>query len=809
MSDASSLWAAWALTYLLHSSLLLGLAWLVDVCCGRRRELSHLAWKVALFAGLLTSLGATWGLSSSRAWAWTLASAPAPTVPAVERLAREAALPATELPLPRDRDDGADELADEANPVAAAVVPVSSPRGPAFGQRAGVMALSLWLLALWLLVAVGFCLRFGWSAYRLRSLRLAAGSCDDRDLLSRVATGARRLGLRRVPQVYTSREISTPMVAGGRRPKLFLPDEFYRQLGPEEREALIAHELVHLLRRDPLWDGLVEICCCLGWFQPLNHWALRRLRTQAEFLVDQQARRWCNGLALARCLAACAEWMLRGPAQPQVAGTAAMAARPSLLARRVAALLDPGGPARGPSQRVFVAALVALTLLVPVYGPVVRSRTPSTSSHLNQGQPPMKSALLHGSLWTSLTFGLSLWAPAPAALADEPTTARAAETRLDAVPEGLAGFRGMLAGEVVSSQAGEGQLILKVLEVGKVWDGSRAAEPQAAVGKTLRFGLNEKFERANAHVREVLGTLKVGERVVLGVFSLDEQLVIVEELKRVAARDGAEAGQAAERRERADRDRAEGDRAERAARAASEEGRASEERGFPAGLRGFSGMVVGQLVEKDVEQGVLVMRVGQVLHVWKGNKASAPQAAKGRTLAVDGISGKWLDALLVLKPGDHFEIEVRHDKGERLTFLGETLKKVDAPRTEREQDEPRDEPSDKPAAKPESSADKDDAGLPEAFHGFRGMFVGTVVAGDTEKGTLAVKVDRVTRVWKQNKASQPESVVGRVVHVQGISGKWLDTLLVLKPGDKAEVEAFHNRGQQLDFVGEWLKKIDQ
>ena len=44
--------------------------------------------------------------------------------------------------------------------------------------------------------------------------------------------------------------------------------------------------------------------------------------------------------------------------------------------------------------------------------------------------------------------------------------------------------------------------------------------------------------------------------------------------------------------------------------------------------------------------------------------------------------------------------------------------------------------------------------------------------------------------------------------MRGISGKWLDVLLVLEKGELIEMEAFHNRGDHFDFVKEWLKKAE-
>src|SRR2546422_9557256 len=75
MSALASSLLAWLLTYLIHSTVLLGVAWLVT----RRRRLepaaSDLLWKVALLAGLLT------GTIQSRLELSTPASVALPVAP--------------------------------------------------------------------------------------------------------------------------------------------------------------------------------------------------------------------------------------------------------------------------------------------------------------------------------------------------------------------------------------------------------------------------------------------------------------------------------------------------------------------------------------------------------------------------------------------------------------------------------------------------------------------------------------------------------------------------------------------------------
>ena len=106
---------------------------------------------------------------------------------------------------------------------------------------------------------------------------------------------------------------------------------------------------------------------------------------------------------------------------------------------------------------------------------------------------------------------------------------------------------------------------------------------------------------------------------------------------------------------------------------------AAAEDKVPDGLRGFSGSLVGKVVSKDPEKGSLVLEVRQIKNVWKANKATAPKAAVGKTLKIDGVFGKFIDQLITLKPGDGVHIEAKHVKGDGLTFVGENLQKVPLP----------------------------------------------------------------------------------------------------------------------------------
>ncbi len=81
-----------------------------------------------------------------------------------------------------------------------------------------------------------------------------------------------------------------------------------------------------------------------------------------------------------------------------------------------------------------------------------------------------------------------------------------------AVPVGLRGFRGQVAGTVV--RVGDRGFVVKVEKVLNVWEGNKAREPQSAVGKNLAAVLGPN-ESASGNHMAVLRKLVVGNRVVV------------------------------------------------------------------------------------------------------------------------------------------------------------------------------------------------------------------------------------------------------------------------------------------------------
>jgi beta-lactamase regulating signal transducer with metallopeptidase domain len=143
-----------------------------------------------------------------------------------------------------------------------------------------------WTGGVWLTGLVLWSAWVTWHVLRfrrvLRLARLAPGSLQEEaeDL-------ARRLGLRRCPDVWLVPGAVSPMVwALGRRPCLLFPSGLLNRLDGQGRAALLAHELAHVRRRDH-WVRLLELAATgLYWWLPVLWWARRELHEAEEQCCD-------------------------------------------------------------------------------------------------------------------------------------------------------------------------------------------------------------------------------------------------------------------------------------------------------------------------------------------------------------------------------------------------------------------------------------------------------------------------------------------------------------------------------------------
>jgi Zn-dependent protease with chaperone function len=183
-------------------------------------------------------------------------------------------------------------------------------------------------------------------------------ACTDARVTSRLQRLLERARVTRVRLTQSAR-IQSPLGIGVA--EICVPHSLLESLSDAEVDAVLAHELAHIERRDGLWFPAVAVAEAVLWLHPLNRWLAGRLRHCAELACDDRAVELVGQPhALARALARVAENTLLSPRSVLLPS---MARAPSSLFLRMKRLVGTGTtpPSIEPRRlRWAVAFLVAV-----------------------------------------------------------------------------------------------------------------------------------------------------------------------------------------------------------------------------------------------------------------------------------------------------------------------------------------------------------------------------------------------------------------------------------------------------------------
>jgi type II secretory pathway component GspD/PulD (secretin)/beta-lactamase regulating signal transducer with metallopeptidase domain len=214
----------------------------------------------------------------------------------------------------------------------------SSPRGT---DPSAAPAPVMWPGQVWL---GGTLLVLGWGLLQRMVLRFMVrrdGEVASPELRERVNRLARRMGLHTQVRIRLLNGLHGPATFGTGRPTILLPRDFSLAHSPSRQNAMLAHELAHVVARDPFWLGTARVLVALLWWHPAAWWALSRLRAASEAAADEASLLVEDGpTELAACLVA-----LGGRLQRRPIGWLGMAGSGfrSELGRRVERLLELSG----------------------------------------------------------------------------------------------------------------------------------------------------------------------------------------------------------------------------------------------------------------------------------------------------------------------------------------------------------------------------------------------------------------------------------------------------------------------------------
>lgn len=336
---------AWLLTFVVHSTLWCGLAWLsLRFLPFKRARLRETIWYTALAASLITPTFHS--LTSPHSAVWRL---PGPwSVAAGEHESGEE---------PGHRD---------------AAASISTPAGgEAHDDDGGADESRLASAAtLWLVLAGGLLtfhlLRLGRLWGRLRDREPVNDPRASRALAAVGGTAA----LAPPPRLTVSHTLGSPVALGvGIRREICVPARALHELDEKELRALLGHEVAHHMRRDPVRLAVLHVLQAIFFFQPFFRLAVRELRVAAEELCDDwAATQFEDHLAMASCLTEVAGWVARGDRHIPVP---CIGRRRSQLESRVRRLTNEHRSLRARSRTCGRAGALGLLILAPLVAPAV------------------------------------------------------------------------------------------------------------------------------------------------------------------------------------------------------------------------------------------------------------------------------------------------------------------------------------------------------------------------------------------------------------------------------------------------------
>jgi TonB family protein len=224
--------------------------------------------------------------------------------------------------------------------------------GPAASSFDWAGWLARWALPIWSCGVLLFSLRLVWASRQISALRRQSKPAEAA-VLAIVANLQERMKLARPVRVLISAVADCPSVVGWIKPVVLLPAATVLGLTPQQLEAVLAHELAHILRYDYLVNMLQTVVETLLFYHPAVWWASARIRQERELCCDDLAVDSCgDALCYARALTRLERLRVTTP-------RLALGSAGGPLLYRIQRLAGDAGWQRGPSK---LAGILALSL---------------------------------------------------------------------------------------------------------------------------------------------------------------------------------------------------------------------------------------------------------------------------------------------------------------------------------------------------------------------------------------------------------------------------------------------------------------
>ena len=159
------------------------------------------------------------------------------------------------------------------------------------------------VVAIWLIGFVFFFLRLGTGLWQVHRLRTRGVHAQEAVWQEKVRALSHQIGVSRSVRLFESAWVHAPLTMGWLKPVILLPIGFVNHLSFAEVEAVLAHELAHIARRDWIFNLLQAFVESLFYYHPAVWWISQVVRRERENACDDVALAATgNPLAFARAL---------------------------------------------------------------------------------------------------------------------------------------------------------------------------------------------------------------------------------------------------------------------------------------------------------------------------------------------------------------------------------------------------------------------------------------------------------------------------------------------------------------------------
>jgi GWxTD domain-containing protein len=245
------------------------------------------------------------------------------------------------------------------------------------------------VLVVWLAGVVLLFVRLSNGLITARRMMSAATQLPRRDLLRVFDRLARRIEVTGPVRLLHSALVEVPTVIGWLRPVVLIPFSCLSGLSPTQVEAILAHELAHIRRRDYLVSVLQAVVEALLFYHPAVWWVSSHIRREREHCCDDLAVQYTgDALTYARALSLLEEHRSALPA-------IALGANGGILTMRIKRLL-------GSKESMAAPPLVAISLLGIV---IVATGVCVTTAARAQNGPRQLQASLYDSHGAAMAVG--------------------------------------------------------------------------------------------------------------------------------------------------------------------------------------------------------------------------------------------------------------------------------------------------------------------------------------------------------------------------------------------------------------------